>query len=59
MTDHLPNLGRENEMLAAMGHASMDDLFIELPELPEVLLLVLLIGMQLQWQMVMILQMFW
>ena len=32
MTDHLPNLGRENEMLAAMGHSSMDDLFMELPD---------------------------
>ncbi|MAK42185.1 MAG: aminomethyl-transferring glycine dehydrogenase [Euryarchaeota archaeon] len=32
MTDHLPNLGRENEMLAAMGHSSMDDLFVELPD---------------------------
>ena len=27
MVDQLPNLGREAEMLSAMGYASMDDLF--------------------------------
>jgi glycine dehydrogenase subunit 1 len=31
MVDQLPNLGREKEMLAAMGMQSMDDLFIDIP----------------------------
>ena len=32
MVDQLPNLGREKEMLAAMGMSSMDDLFADIPE---------------------------
>jgi glycine dehydrogenase subunit 1 len=32
MVDQLPNLGREKEMLAAMGLSSMDDLFEDIPE---------------------------
>ena len=32
MVDQLPNLGRESEMLAAMGLTSMDDLFSDIPE---------------------------
>ena len=32
MVDQLPNLGREQEMLAAMGMSSMDDLFSDIPE---------------------------
>lgn len=32
MVDQLPNLGREQEMLTAMGLSSMDDLFSDLPE---------------------------
>ncbi len=32
MVDQLPNLGRESEMLAAMGFSSMDDLFADIPE---------------------------
>ena len=32
MVDQLPNLGREAEMLAIMGHSSMDDLFSDIPE---------------------------
>ncbi|MDE0574811.1 MAG: aminomethyl-transferring glycine dehydrogenase subunit GcvPA [Candidatus Poseidoniales archaeon] len=32
MVDQLPNLGREQEMLAAMGMTSMDDLFSDIPE---------------------------
>ncbi|DAC10477.1 MAG TPA: hypothetical protein D7I09_03540, partial [Candidatus Poseidoniales archaeon] len=31
MVDQLPNLGREAEMLSAMGYASMDDLFSDVP----------------------------
>jgi glycine dehydrogenase subunit 1 len=31
MVDQLPNLGREKEMLAAMGMSSMDDLFADIP----------------------------
>ena len=31
MVDQLPNLGREKEMLAAMGMQSMEDLFIDIP----------------------------
>ena len=31
MVDHLPNLGREAEMLQAMGLSSMDDLFSDIP----------------------------
>ncbi|MBD40152.1 MAG: aminomethyl-transferring glycine dehydrogenase [Euryarchaeota archaeon] len=31
MVDQLPNLGREAEMLMAMGYASMDDLFSDVP----------------------------
>lgn len=30
--DQLPNLGREQEMLSAMGFASIDDLFSDIPE---------------------------
>ena len=30
--DQLPNLGREQEMLEAMGLKSMDDLFSDIPE---------------------------
>ena len=30
--DQLPNLGREQEMLEAMGLQSMDDLFSDIPE---------------------------
>ena len=32
MVDQLPNLGREEEMLAAMGMTSIDDLFTDIPE---------------------------
>ena len=32
MVDQLPNLGREKEMLAAMGMSTMDDLFADIPE---------------------------
>ena len=32
MVDQLPNLGREQEMLAVMGLSSMDDLFSDIPE---------------------------
>ncbi len=32
MVDHLPNLGREAEMLQALGLSSMDDLFSDIPE---------------------------
>jgi len=32
MVDQLPNLGREEEMLRAMGMASMDDLFTNIPD---------------------------
>jgi len=32
MVDQLPNLGREKEMLEAMGMTSMDDLFADIPE---------------------------
>ncbi|MEE2748095.1 MAG: aminomethyl-transferring glycine dehydrogenase subunit GcvPA [Candidatus Thermoplasmatota archaeon] len=32
MVDQLPNLGREEEMLSAMGMSSMDDLFSDIPE---------------------------
>ncbi len=32
MVDQLPNLGRESEMLSAMGMASMDELFADIPE---------------------------
>jgi len=32
MVDQLPNLGREKEMLTAMGMSSMDDLFADIPE---------------------------
>ncbi|MDP6888651.1 MAG: aminomethyl-transferring glycine dehydrogenase subunit GcvPA [Candidatus Thalassarchaeaceae archaeon] len=32
MVDQLPNLGREQEMLSAMGLSSMDDLFSDIPE---------------------------
>ncbi len=32
MVDQLPNLGREKEMLEAMGMSSMDDLFADIPE---------------------------
>jgi glycine dehydrogenase subunit 1 len=32
MVDHMPNLGREAEMLQAMGFSSMDDLFSDIPE---------------------------
>ena len=31
MVDQLPNLGREQEMLEAMGLSSMDDLFADIP----------------------------
>ena len=31
MVDQLPNLGREKEMLVAMGMSSMDDLFADIP----------------------------
>ncbi len=31
MVDHLPNLGREQEMLEAMGLSSIDDLFSDIP----------------------------
>ncbi|MDP6870293.1 MAG: aminomethyl-transferring glycine dehydrogenase subunit GcvPA [Candidatus Poseidoniaceae archaeon] len=33
MVDQLPNLGREKEMLAAMGMDSLDDLFVDIPEI--------------------------
>ena len=32
MVDQLPNLGREKEMLEAMGMSSLDDLFADIPE---------------------------
>ncbi len=32
MVDQLPNLGREKEMLAAMGMSSIDELFADIPE---------------------------
>ena len=32
MVDQLPNLGREQEMLSAMGMSSIDDLFSDIPE---------------------------
>jgi len=32
LVDQLPNLGREEEMLAAMGMTSIDDLFTDIPE---------------------------
>ena len=32
MVDQLPNLGREKEMLEAMGMSSIDDLFADIPE---------------------------
>ena len=32
MVDQLPNLGREQEMLNAMGLSSIDDLFADVPE---------------------------
>jgi glycine dehydrogenase subunit 1 len=32
VVDQLPNLGREQEMLSAMGLSSMDDLFSDIPE---------------------------
>ncbi len=32
MVDHLPNLGREFEMLQAMGFSSIDDLFSDIPQ---------------------------
>ena len=32
MVDQLPNLGREKEMLEAMGMSSMDELFADIPE---------------------------
>ena len=32
MVDQLPNLGREKEMLEAMGMTSMDDLFADIPK---------------------------
>ncbi len=32
MVDQLPNLGREKEMLDAMGMSSIDDLFADIPE---------------------------
>ncbi len=32
LVDQLPNLGREAEMLAAMGMSSIDDLFADIPE---------------------------
>ena len=32
MVDQLPNLGRESEMLSAMGLDSMDDLFSDIPK---------------------------
>ena len=32
VVDQLPNLGREQEMLSAMGMSSMDDLFSDIPE---------------------------
>ena len=32
MVDQLPNLGREAEMLEAMGMTSIDDLFTDIPE---------------------------
>ena len=32
MVDQLPNLGRESEMLSAMGMTSMDELFADIPE---------------------------
>ncbi len=31
MVDMLPNLGRENELLGAMGYSSIDDLFSDIP----------------------------
>ena len=32
MVDHLPNLGREAEMLHSMGLESIEDLFSDIPE---------------------------
>ena len=32
MVDQIPNLGRESEMLVAMGMSSMDDLFANIPD---------------------------
>ena len=32
MVDQIPNLGREPEMLVAMGMSSMDDLFANIPD---------------------------
>ena len=32
LVDQLPNLGREKEMLAAMGLSSMEELFSDIPE---------------------------
>ena len=32
MVDHLPNLGREAEMLQAIGLTSIDDLFSDIPD---------------------------
>jgi glycine dehydrogenase subunit 1 len=32
MVDQLPNLGREKEMLSAMGLSSIDDLFVDIPD---------------------------
>ncbi len=32
MVDHLPNLGREQEMLKEMGFTSMDELFSDIPD---------------------------
>ena len=32
MVDQIPNLGRESEMLAEIGLASMSDLFSNIPE---------------------------
>ena len=32
MVDQLPNLGREQEMLAEMGMSSIEDLFVDIPE---------------------------
>ena len=32
MVDQLPNLGREDEMLKAMGLQNMEDLFSDIPD---------------------------